>query len=100
MTLSPSKSHDTSAENHGVGSHGTVPGDEARIQKQLANAIYEHRVKPGTKLPEVDLCGIYGTTRSVVRKVLARLASEQLVDLIPNCGAFVARPSVELTRDT
>lgn len=100
MTLSFSKPHDTSAENHGAESQGSVPSDEARIQKQLANAIYEHRVKPGTKLPEVDLCGIYGTTRGVIRKVLDRLASEQLVDLIPNRGAFVARPSVVLTRDT
>ena len=100
MTLASTKSHDASAENRGVEPHGSDHSDEARIQKQLANAIYEHRVKPGTKLPELDLCGIYGTTRGVIRKVLDRLASEQLVDLIPNRGAFVARPSVELTRDT
>lgn len=74
--------------------------DEARIQRQLAQAIYEHRVRPGTKLPEADLCRIYGTTRGVIRKVLDRLATEQMLDLIPNRGAFVARPSVELTRDT
>jgi DNA-binding GntR family transcriptional regulator len=100
MTLSPSKSHGAGAENHGAESHGTLPNEGARIQRQLANAIYEHRVKPGTKLPELDLCGIYGTTRGVIRKVLDRLASEQLVELIPNRGAFVAQPSVELTRDT
>jgi DNA-binding GntR family transcriptional regulator len=73
--------------------------DESRIQTHLANAIYEHRVRPGTKLPEADLCGIYGVTRGVIRKVLDRLATEQLIELIPNRGAFVARPSVELTRD-
>lgn len=72
---------------------------ELRVQQWLATAIYEHRVLPGTKLPEADLCRIYGTTRGVVRKVLARLASERLVELIPNRGAFVARPSVEHTRD-
>ncbi|NBT54022.1 MAG: GntR family transcriptional regulator, partial [Betaproteobacteria bacterium] len=73
--------------------------DESRIQTHLANAIYEHRIRPGTKLPEADLCGIYGVTRGVIRKVLDRLATEQLIELIPNRGAFVARPSVELTRD-
>ncbi len=73
--------------------------DEARLQKQLSDAIYEHRVPPGTKLPELDLCRIYGVTRGVVRKVLSRLAAEQLVDLFPNRGAFVARPSVDMTRD-
>lgn len=100
MASTSSKPHHASAGNPSAGSHDAEPSDEVRIQKQLAHAIYEHRVKPGTKLPEVDLCGIYGTTRGVIRKVLDRLASEQLVDLIPNRGAFVARPSVELTRDT
>ena len=100
MTLAPAKSHEHSAEGPAVGANGLDENDEARIQKQLAQAIYEHRVKPGTKLPEIDLCRIYGTSRGVIRKVLDRLATEQLVDLIPNRGAFVARPSVELTRDT
>jgi DNA-binding GntR family transcriptional regulator len=73
--------------------------DETRIQQRIADAIYEHRLPPGTKLPEADLCGIFGVTRGVVRKVLSRLAAEQLVDLFPNRGAFVARPSVEQTRE-
>src|SRR5258705_456644 len=73
--------------------------DEMRTQRRLAEAIYEHRLPPGTKLPEFDLCRIFGVTRGVVRKVLNRLADEQLLDLIPNRGAFVARPSVDQTRD-
>ena len=73
--------------------------DEMRIQQRVADAIYEHRLPPGTKLPEADLCRIFGVTRGVVRKVLSRLAAEQLVDLFPNRGAFVARPSVEQTRE-
>ncbi len=73
--------------------------DESSIQKHLSDAIYEHRVRPGTKLPEADLCRIYGVNRGVIRKVLDRLATDQLIELIPNRGAFVARPSVGLTRD-
>ena len=72
---------------------------ESRMHRQLADAIYEHRLPPGTKLPEIELCGIFGVTRGAVRKVLSRLAAEELLDLIPNRGAFVARPSVEETRD-
>lgn len=75
-----------------------VESDEAEIERQLAEAIYEHRLPPGTKLPEVDLCRIFDVTRGVVRKVLSRLAAEQLVDLIPNRGAFVAKPTIEETR--
>ena len=72
---------------------------EATMQRKLADAIYEHRLPPGTKLPELDLCRIFGVTRGVVRKVLSRLAAEQLLELIPNRGAFVARPTVEETRN-
>ncbi len=73
--------------------------DEVRVQRSLADAIYEHRLPPGTKLPEVDLARILGTSRGTVRKVLDRLASEHLVEQVLNRGAFVARPSVETTRD-
>jgi DNA-binding GntR family transcriptional regulator len=76
-----------------------VTNDEARIQRKLADAIYEHRLPPGTKLAEVELCQLFGVTRGLVRKVLSRLAAEHLLDLIPNRGAFVARPSVDETRD-
>ncbi len=74
--------------------------DEARVQQRLAAAIYEHRLPPGAKLPEADLCRILGTSRGVIRKVLDRLANDQLVDLVPNRGAFVAKPTVKTTRDT
>ena len=100
MTLNPRNSRDHAAEGHASEVPARDESDEMRIQTQIELAIYEHRVKPGTKLPEADLCRIYGTTRGVIRKVLDRLATEQLVDLVPNRGAFVARPSVEYTRDT
>ena len=63
--------HSGNAQEHAADARTTglcVPdeSDETRIQKQLANAIYEHRVRPGTKLPEADLCRIYGTTRGVI----------------------------------
>ena len=100
MTLNTRNSKDHVAEGHASEANSRDESDETYIQNQIELAIYEHRIKPGTKLPEVDLCRIYGTTRGVIRKVLDRLATEQLVDLIPNRGAFVARPSVEYTRDT
>lgn len=78
---------------------GAGSSDEARIHEQLAGAIYEHRLPPGTRLVEAELCRIFDVARGVVRKVLGRLAGEHLVDLFPNRGAFVARPSVARTRD-
>ena len=73
--------------------------DESRVRLQLAQAIYEHRIPPGTKLPEMEVARILGTSRGTLRKALDRLASEHLVDQIPNRGAFIAKPSVETTRD-
>ncbi len=78
---------------------GTAGSDEIRIRQRLADAIYEHRLPPGTRLVEAELCRIFDVGRGVVRKVLGRLATEHLVDLFPNRGAFVARPSVAQTRD-
>jgi DNA-binding GntR family transcriptional regulator len=100
MTLNSGKSQEYEAGGVVGESPDRDESVESRIQRQIELAIYEHRVKPGTKLPELDLCRIYNTSRGVIRKVLGRLASEQLVELIPNRGAFVARPSVEYTRDT
>jgi DNA-binding GntR family transcriptional regulator len=78
-----------------------APGvsNEARVVHAIADAIFEHRLPPGTKLAEADLCRIFGVSRGVVRKALNRLGSEKLLELVPNRGAFVARPTVEHTRD-
>jgi DNA-binding GntR family transcriptional regulator len=45
------------------------------------------------------LCGIFGVSRTLVRRVLHRLAGEHVVELLPNRGAFVARPSIAEARD-
>jgi DNA-binding GntR family transcriptional regulator len=88
------------ADDHAVSARASSgAGEESRVAKALADAIFEQRLPPGTKLPEVDLCRIFGVSRGVVRKVLSRLAGEQLLELIPNRGAFVAKPSVDETRD-
>ena len=66
---------------------------------RIATAIYEHRLMPGTKLGEDRLAGIFGTSRAKVREVLARLAHDQMVDLFPQRGAYVAKPSIEQAQD-
>ena len=54
---------------------------------------------PGTKLVEERLAEIFGVSRARVREVLARLAHEQIVELYPQRGAFVAKPSIEQALD-
>lgn len=67
--------------------------DEARMYADIYDAVMEHRLPPQTKLTEQVLCEIYGLARHNVRKVLAQLANDGLVDLEPNRGAFIASPS-------
>jgi DNA-binding GntR family transcriptional regulator len=69
------------------------------IYERIYVAILEHRLHPGTKLGEEKLADIFGVSRARVREVLARLAHEQIVELYPQRGAFVAKPSTEQALD-
>lgn len=89
------------AESAG-GSAGKGAAPRAATDEQVYEAIHEavldHRLPPGTKLKEVPLAELFGVTRSVVRKALARLAHERLVQLRMNRGAVVASPSIDESR--
>jgi DNA-binding GntR family transcriptional regulator len=69
------------------------------IYERIYGAILEHRLPPGTKLGEDRLAKIFGVSRARVREVLARLAHDQIVDLFPQRGAFVAQPSPQQAMD-
>ncbi len=69
------------------------------IYDQMFSAILEQRLSPGTKLSEDILGEIFRVSRTVIRKVLQRLAHEKVVQILPNRGAFVAEPSPEEARD-
>lgn len=63
------------------------------MYEKIYAAILEHRLHPGTKLGEDRLAKIFNVSRARVREVLSRLAHEQIVDLYPQRGAFVAKPT-------
>lgn len=67
--------------------------DEGKMYADIYDAVMEHRLPPQTKLTEQVLCDIYGLARHNVRKVLAQLAADGLVELSPNRGAFIANPT-------
>ena len=69
------------------------------IVEKISAAVLEHRLVPGTKLGEDRLATIFGTSRAKVREVLARLAHEQVVELIPQRGAFVSKPTIDQAHD-
>ena len=69
------------------------------IYQNMTDAIVEQRLLPGTHLPEEELASIYGATRRQIAKALQSLATDELVELQPNRGAFVARPTWDEARE-
>lgn len=69
------------------------------VAADLEHAVHEHRLSPGAKLGEDDLCDIYGVSRTTVRAALQMLSERRLVELKRNRGAFVAQPSVKEARE-
>ncbi|MFV0244448.1 MAG: GntR family transcriptional regulator [Qingshengfaniella sp.] len=72
---------------------------EQELYREIRRAIMERRLLPGTKLTEESLGDLFSVSRARVRKVLSRLEKEKLVQLIPNRGAFVWKPTVAEARN-
>jgi len=73
----------------------TVGRRALAVQSALKRAILDRALAPGTKLPEDSVGEHLGVSRTLVREALLRLSEEGLVELRPNRGAAVARPSRE-----
>ena len=65
----------------------------------LRQAIIEQALLPGTKLPEDQIGGHFGMSRTLVRSTLARLQAEGLVDAKPKRTVTVAQPTLEEARE-
>lgn len=66
---------------------------DEEIYHIMSEAIVEHSLYPGDRLPEDGLAKVFNVSRTGIRKVLQRLALERLVTIQANRGASVARPS-------
>ena len=83
----------------GAGAQKRSGQADLRVHKELYSAIIDHRIPPGTSLHEDALASAFGVSRTVIRKVLQQLAHQRLVNIVPNKGASVAKPSAEEARD-
>jgi DNA-binding GntR family transcriptional regulator len=88
-----SESNPSAASNVVASNNGGANAES--IAENIRAAILEHRLAPGAKLTEAQLCEVFAVKRGTVRQALAQLANERLVDLEPNRGAFVASPSLQ-----
>lgn len=80
------------------GAEGLQPAGQ-RVFDAILRAIYEQRVKPGTKLGEEALANYFSVGRGHIRRALLALSHQKVIELIPNRGAFVTRPTEADARD-
>ena len=59
------------------------------IVGRLRSYIVENNLPEGARIPERQLCEMFGISRTPIREALKVLASEGLVDLLPNKGSRV-----------
>ncbi len=62
-----------------------------QLVARLRDLIVEGELDPGARVPERALCERFGVSRTPLREALKVLASEGLLELLPNRGATVAR---------
>jgi DNA-binding GntR family transcriptional regulator len=68
--------------------------------EQLRDMIVHGALAPGARLNERELTAMLGVSRTPLREATRRLASEGLVELLPNRGARVAALNVESISNT
>ncbi|MBE0489835.1 MAG: GntR family transcriptional regulator, partial [Halomonas sp.] len=93
----PEPEHRPSAPRRGKDGDGAERHEA--IYRSISDAIIEHRLKPGARLREDALSEVFGVSRTGIRKILQRLALEQLVTLTPRRGASVTRPTADEAKD-
>lgn len=78
----------------------SLPGSLAqRVYQALRGAILDMTFPPGTIVRKAVLCEQLGVSRSPVSEAIARLASEGLLDVVPQSGTRVSRFSMEEIRE-
>ena len=63
------------------------------ILSRLRDYVVEGNIAEGGRIPERQLCEMFGISRTPLREALKVLAAEGLIDLLPNRGARVRQLS-------
>src|ERR1700682_627022 len=78
---------------NGAGAEREESSLHDEILARLRDYIVEGNIPDGGRVPERQLCAMFGISRTPLREALKVLASEGLVDLLPNRGARVRQLS-------
>ena len=75
---------------------GSLHGE---VLARLRDYIVEGNIPDGARIPERQLCEMFGISRTPLREALKVLAAEGIVDLLPNRGARVRQLSADDIRE-
>jgi DNA-binding GntR family transcriptional regulator len=64
----------------------------------LRDRIVRGELEPNTRLSEVDIAALYGTSRQPVREAFIKLSEASLVEVRPQRGSFVSRIDMAAVR--
>ncbi|MGC9418876.1 MAG: phosphonate metabolism transcriptional regulator PhnF [Rhodovulum sp.] len=71
-----------------------VNGQWRAVRDRLLAQLAEGGAAPGDRLPtETELCAAFGVGRHSVRRAVASLAAEGILEVVQGSGAFVAPPA-------
>lgn len=98
-TTASSASHPVAVAPGSDGAAADKASSIESIANDIATAIVEKRLPPGTWLREEALGRVYSVSRTKVRAALLMLSKDKLIEMIPDKGAFVCQPSVEEARE-
>ena len=68
---------------------------EGRIYNYVKERIISRSIFPGNRIVEDDLAKDFGVSRAAVRHAMTRLESDGFVEIVPNKGAMVSKPTRE-----
>ena len=68
---------------------GPEPSLHGEVLSRLRDYLVEGNIPDGGRVPERQLCELFGVSRTPLREALKVLAAEGLIELLPNRGARV-----------
>lgn len=72
-----------------------LSGMQAIIHDRIWDSVLNGELKPGAKVPELQIGEAFNVSRTIVRNVLIVMEQEDIITLPPNRGAYIAVHSPE-----
>ncbi|MBI5809725.1 MAG: GntR family transcriptional regulator, partial [Deltaproteobacteria bacterium] len=60
-----------------------------RIVDFIKDAVISGRLRPGERVPEQEIAGSFGISRTPIREAFRQLESEGFISVVPRKGAVV-----------